>query len=268
MSEDLRREPSDYFVEGDQELQADLTLARESGDKKAEAKLLYKLDGHYCFFGSDDIQPAVDYYQQALTLTRDIGEKHREALCLAGLGMCYQMHFRQQKPDYPKAIQLFDAALAIVRETDNRKQACEFLYNLGTLWTYQKDYLQALNLLEQSVAIAQELRDTRRQGSGLHQTGKVYREMKNYPQAIAYLEQAVSVYLGHESEDGWQTAYTLGHLAETYLLTNQYEQAEQCLNQGSVIVRRIDEGRADAFELRFGKLAGKIAEARAKLDAQ
>jgi len=39
MPDDLRHELSDYFREMDEEFKAKLALARESGDKKAEAKM-------------------------------------------------------------------------------------------------------------------------------------------------------------------------------------------------------------------------------------
>ena len=267
MSDDLRPEPSDYFVESNENLQADIARARELGDRQAESLTLGHLGGLYCFHWTGPIRRAVDYYQQALAIAREIGDKDLEADHLDGLGTCYGFTWDHKQHDFPLAIRYFEESLAIARETGNRKQEGSCLEHLGSLWKYQNDYPRALSLLEEAAAIARERHDTDHEGRCLQYTGTVYRAMEDWSQAVVYLEQAASVYLAHEAENGWHLAYTLGYLAETYHQMGDQDKAAECLRQGRLAVQRIDESFAEAFESRFGKLEAKIADARAKLDS-
>jgi hypothetical protein len=89
MAEELRRESSDYFWDTFKELESEIARVRESGDKHLESKKLGHLGGHYCFHWPGDIQHAVDYYQHAVAIAREIGNKHLGADHLHGLGTCY-----------------------------------------------------------------------------------------------------------------------------------------------------------------------------------
>jgi tetratricopeptide (TPR) repeat protein len=262
MSEELRHEPSDYFWDTSKDLEAELALARATGDKQAESKKLGSLGGLYCFHWPGDIGQAVAYYQQALAVAREIGDKHLEANHLDGLGTCYGFTWAQEYHDYPKAIGFFDAALAIAREIGDRTHEAECLGHLGILWKYQDDFHQALNLLERAAAIAHETKDVRHEAGHLSQIGRVYGELKDYAKAAQILEEAVSVYLGLEDSNDWSLAYTLGYLAETYHHIGDNAQAARCLSQGFALVRQMDESHVDAFNSRYDRLQLGIADSR------
>jgi tetratricopeptide (TPR) repeat protein len=80
------------------------------------------------YLGKKNKLKAADYFQEALSIARKIGERQMEGRLLAGLGLAKRRH------SFDEAIKHFEQAVAIARETGDRQGEASHLGCLGTTW--------------------------------------------------------------------------------------------------------------------------------------
>lgn len=66
------------------------------------------------FFESSIAKKEIDYYEQSLKISREIGDISTEGVCLGNLGLAYR-NLGEPK----KAIEYYDQALKIAKEIEN-----------------------------------------------------------------------------------------------------------------------------------------------------
>jgi non-specific serine/threonine protein kinase len=94
--------------------------------------------------------------------------------------------------DYRTARTMFDEALTICRDTDDRHSAANVLINLGTLASDQGDYDSARAFLEESLAIFRALGGYGT-SNALGMLGRVTHGQGDYPGAQALLEKSLAI---------------------------------------------------------------------------
>jgi tetratricopeptide (TPR) repeat protein len=87
--------------------------------------------------------------EQALALSRELGDRHGEADCLSSLG-----NVESYLGDFSAARSLFIQALALSRELGDRHGEAGCLNSLGSVEVYQSNHSSARELLEQSLRVA------------------------------------------------------------------------------------------------------------------
>ncbi|MEO1286645.1 MAG: tetratricopeptide repeat protein [Chloroflexota bacterium] len=97
-------------------------------------------------------QQAIEYYQQALTISRQIGNKSVVGLSLGNLGIAYR-----NLGQYQQAINYYQQALLIAEDIgDIRGQGNRF-NNLGVVYESLEDYERAIEYHQQALAIFEQL---------------------------------------------------------------------------------------------------------------
>jgi len=131
---------------------------------------------------------AIEYYEQALAIARDISDRQGEGNQLGNLGIAYF-----SMGQYATAIEYYEQALAIARNIGDRQGEGNSLGNLGIAYRNLGQYATAIEYYGQALAIARDIGD--RQGEGIHlgNLGIAYRLMGQYATAIEYYEQAIAV---------------------------------------------------------------------------
>lgn len=119
-----------------------LTIARQLGDRLSEGRALYNLGNVYHAKGKqlgqkegpgdfseevkDSLTKAVDYYQQNLTLMRDIGDRSAQGRSCGNLGNTYYL-----LGDFGAAIEHHQERLRIAREFGDKAAERRANSNLG-----------------------------------------------------------------------------------------------------------------------------------------
>ena len=104
-----------------------------------------------------EVQKAIAYYVQQLTIAREIGDRQGESNVLGNLGLSYA-----RLGEVQKAIEYHEQALTISRETHNRRSEGQDLGNLGNAYSDLGEVRKAIGYYEQNLTIAREIGD--RQG--------------------------------------------------------------------------------------------------------
>ncbi|NEO74840.1 CHAT domain-containing tetratricopeptide repeat protein [Moorena sp. SIO4G3] len=179
-------------------------------------------------------QKALQSWQKALTIHREIGDREGEASCVNNLGIAYQ-----NLGDYPKAIENYQQSLAIDREIGNRKGVANSLNNLGNAYHALGDYRKAIEYHQQSLAIAREIGDRLGEANSLGNLGTAYDNLGDYPKAIENYQQSLAI--DREIGERQGEAYSLNNLGLAYNSLGDYQKAIEYYHQSLTIAREIGD---------------------------
>ncbi|GAB4206684.1 MAG: hypothetical protein Fur006_63960 [Coleofasciculaceae cyanobacterium] len=214
-------------------------LAQTPDAQKAEADRLLKQGVEQ--YRTSQFDAAIQSWQQALTLFREIKNRKAEGWVLNNLGLVYR-----DLGQYTKSIEYLEQSLALAREINDRQQEGTCLGNLGNAYAALGKYDKAMELYEQSLALARETQNRLGEGKVLGNLGNAYEFLGNYPKAIEYLQQRLEIAL--EIKDRRGEAAARGNLGRIYRNLGEYTKAFEYLQQWLAIAREIkdrkSEGRA------------------------
>lgn len=112
---------------------------------------------------------ALESYQQALVVARQIRDRTFEANILNQIGSVYS-----NQENYQQALDYYQQALAIFREVKNPVMEIAILDYIGFAYFNQKQYSQAREYYEQALAIAQKTENPTAQVHSLLGLGRTY----------------------------------------------------------------------------------------------
>jgi len=215
-------------------------VAQTSESQKVEADRLLEqgIQQHQ----TSQFQAAIQSWQQALTIYREIGDRWGEANCLNNLGSAYS-----SLGQYQQAIDYQQQSLAIGREIGDHQGEAYSLGNLGSAYSSLGQYQQAIDYQQQSLAIKREIGDRQGEANSLNNLGNVYRSLGQYRQAIDYHQQSLAI--KREIGDRQGEAYSLNNLGIAYSSLGQYRQAIDYHQQSLAITREIGDRQGEANSL-------------------
>ena len=135
-------------------------------------------------------QKAIEYHQQSLAIAREIGDRQGEGNSLGSLGNAYQ-----SLGQYEKAIEYLQQQLAIAKEIGDRQGEANSLGNLGIAYQSLGQYEKAIEYQQQSLAIAKEIGDRQGEALSLNNLGATYRNNQQPLEAIKHLEASLTIYI-------------------------------------------------------------------------
>lgn len=192
--------------------------------------------------GLEQYERAIDFFEQALAITRDIDERQVEAIVLSNMGDAYYLLER-----FERAIEVYEQWLTLAPEIDDRQSESRILGNLGSSYDALEDYDRAIEFLEQSLAIQREISDLPGTALSLNNLGNAYRSLEQFDRAIEFYEQALAI--RHNIDDRQGEADALNNLGATYFGLKQYARAIEYYEQFLAIRRDVD----DSSEARPGQ---------------
>jgi len=224
-------------------------LAQTSADRKAEADRL--LEQGIQQYKTSQFQAALQSYQQALAIYKEIGDRLGEAYSLGNLGNAYD-----SLGQYQQAIEFHQQSLAIEREIGDRSGEAGSLNNLGNAYNYLGQYRQAIEFYQQSLAIKREIGDRSGEANALGNLGNAYLLLGQYQKAIEFSQQSLAV--KREIGDRSGEAKSLGSLGEAYSSLGQYQKAIDFSQQTLAIAREIGDKESEGEVLsNLGELLAK-----------
>jgi len=215
-------------------------LAQHPAGRKAEADRLLKQGIEQ--FQTSQFQAALQSWQQALIVYREIKDRRGEGWALGTLGVAYR-----SLGDYSKAIEYAQQWLAIAREIKDRESEGGALGNLGVAYLSLGDYTKAIEYQQQWLAIAREIKDRESEGKALGNLGGAYLKLGDYTKAIEYAQQQLAI--AREIKDRQIEVAALGNLGVAYLDLGDYPKAIEYIQQDLAISREIKDRRGEGRAL-------------------
>jgi len=194
-----------------------------------------------------EMQKAIQYFEQALAISRALGNRASESGMLANLGGTYY-YLRQ----HAKAIEYYEQALAISRAMGNRRGEGGMLGDLGRVYESLSQYAKAIEYFERALGIQRAVGDRRGEGATLGNLGGAYNALSQYAKAIEYQEQALQIHLAERNPQLAGT--TLTRLGIVYNFLGQHAKAIEYFERALGIQQAIGDRRGEGATL--GNLGG------------
>jgi CHAT domain-containing protein/Tfp pilus assembly protein PilF len=207
---------------------------------KANADRLFYQGLEQC--QSSDLNAALQSWQQALIIYREICDCYGEGSSLKNLGGVY---FSLEQ--YQQAIEYYQQSAAINWEIDNRTEVVIVLNILGIAYCNLGYYQQAIDSFEHSLAIAQEIGDSEDEATSLGGLGNVYYCQGEYWKAIKYYKQSLDI--AQKIGDQFQESASLGGLGNAYSCLGHYQTALEYAQQMLAMVQKSGNFQGEATAL-------------------
>lgn len=176
-----------------------LELSRELNDKLSEGRALYNLGNVYHAKGkhigkvgqkdpgefSDEVkeclQEAVSYYEENLSLMREIGDVAAQGRACGNLGNTFYL-----LGDFAQAIHYHEERLSIARQFGDKAAERRAHSNLGNSHIFMGQFEEAAHHYKRTLALAQELGDQAIEAQACYSLGNTYTLLRDYETAIEY----------------------------------------------------------------------------------
>jgi|GEM_PF-1787132 len=209
-----------------------------------------------------EVQKAIGYYEQQLVIVREIGDRQGEGTALSNLGIACK-----DLGELQKAINSHEQALVIFRKIRDRKGEASVLGNLGIPYRLLGEIQKAIGYYKQQLSIVREIGDRQGESNALSNLGVTYNKLGEAHKAIGYYEQALV--MSQEIGDRHGEGNVLGNLGIAYKDLGEVQKAigffEQQLGIAREIGNRMGEGNSLGNLSIVYKKLGKISKAKSLL---
>ncbi|TYQ27329.1 tetratricopeptide repeat protein [Pseudanabaena sp. UWO311] len=199
-------------------------------DPYQEAELLYKQAQQQ--YQANQFEIALQSWQKALTIYRQIEDHNNEANSLHSLGLTYA-NLRQ----YQRAVDLYQQSLEIKKRIGDQKGESDILDSLGRAYRNLEQYQKAIDVYQQALAIKKQIGDRKGESDILDGLGRAYKNLEQYQKVIDVYQQALAIdrELGNRDTE----VRLLSILGGAYNILEQYQKAIDFYQQSLAIVKQI-----------------------------
>lgn len=209
-------------------------------NKQRHVDILKMLGIEYEVLG--ETNKAIEYFDQAIKISRKIRDKRREGKLLVSLGIAYK-----NLGETEKAIECYNQEIKISREMKNRHLEGTALGNLGVAYKNLGEPRKAIECYDQSIKFLREISDRRGEEKSLGNLGSAYSALGETKKAIEYYEQALKI--SREIEYKYGEGATLVSLGLAYYSLNEPKIAIEYYEQALKISREIKYKRGEGAAL-------------------
>ncbi|RME74037.1 MAG: hypothetical protein D6784_10840 [Chloroflexi bacterium] len=236
-----------------------LSIARELADRRMEGRLA-ELVGQIYSDTLHDPERAALYLEQALQISREVGNRIEEAWTLWGMGGLAML-----VNDYPSALERCEQARKIAEAIGASLQAGWDLYRMGDAWYCLGDFSQAQTHYEQAQLIFNASHHERGKIYALISLGLVFLARQQWDEAETYLEQAR---LQSEPRDDLTLLFrSYLALAQYYCRADDESRLTEAIRLSNRVIRLAGEGGHFEHELLAYCLRAEALQALGNIDA-
>jgi tetratricopeptide (TPR) repeat protein len=167
--------------------QASLSIYRKAGILSGESTALSQIGEFHSLSG--DYGAAMKYYEPALNIAREIGDRRNEGGILASIGEI----IHSLRGDYDEAMKCYEPALNIARDIGDRHNEGIILANIGKIHSLRGDYDDAMKCYEPALNIARETGNRKSEGIRLAYIGEIHFLKGDYDKAMKCYEPALDI---------------------------------------------------------------------------
>jgi class 3 adenylate cyclase/tetratricopeptide (TPR) repeat protein len=179
------------------ELEPMLAMARETGDRFAEAQALVDLSlAHWLTFSSEHVAHTKAFAEEALRIGRDIGDEEAVAKSLSYLGLVYQM-----EGDLVRGDEHLEASLRISEARGFKEAIAQDLTWLGAHAEWRAEFHKAIPLCRRAEETARENHDGLSELLGIAFRCLALTGLGEHSQALALTK--AGIVMAREREAAW-----------------------------------------------------------------
>lgn len=228
--------PEEAAVEG-AELLKKLTNPE---DKKSRARVLRILGNAHTNLSNN--RQALEYYEQALTIYRELGLEKGIGSVLNNVGL-----IRQDEGDYSGALKRFMEASDIFLKINEQNYLALSYTNIGNLYYTLGRYDKALDYLSKAVRISEISGDSTNMAMSYNNVGNVYLSLEDFVPALEFYNKAVAINKSLNRIYGLSTSYN--NIAMVYEGQGEYKLALEHNRLSIELSRRVNDNEGIVLSL-------------------
>ncbi|HEY9652944.1 MAG TPA: tetratricopeptide repeat protein [Coleofasciculaceae cyanobacterium] len=205
-----------------------LTQASETPNSEAGKLLAQGIEQ----LDNNKLNAALESFQQALTLQRQMGNRLGEAVILNNLGVTY--YYQGQ---YEKAIASYRESMQLLWKVYDRAGIGATLNNQSIASLQLGDYRKAIEFCHGAIAIFRTLGDPTREAAALNNMGIAYEKLDDYGRAVGYFREALTTAQDNSDHPGEMVA--LKNLEDAYSKLGQLEKVKEVEQQVLLVQEEI-----------------------------
>jgi CHAT domain-containing protein/Tfp pilus assembly protein PilF len=132
-------------------------------------------------------EKALELFNQALQLNRELKLRKREASTLNNIGDLYK-----DKGDTKKAIEFFNQALPLWRLENDKSGEAKTLGNMAIIYLRASDFSNARDYFTKALTLSREAEDIQTEITSLAYLGDVYHELEDIPKALESYKEVLT----------------------------------------------------------------------------
>jgi len=214
--------------------------AQTVSDHKAEIEKLNKQGLQQ--YRQGQFQKALENFQQALSISKQINDRFREGRSLNNIGLVYD-----SLGQYNKALEFYQQSLRIRKEVRDQSGEGTTLNNIGVVYEGVGQYLKALEFYQQALVVKKALNDRSGESIVLNNIGSTYKQLGQYAKALESYQQALVIV--KEIKDGNAEGIILNGIGSIYENLGQYTKALNIYQQALEINKQVKNLAAESSTL-------------------
>jgi DNA-binding SARP family transcriptional activator len=189
-----------------------------------------------------DWPTALEHVERALSLTRAIGDREREASGLAFLSRVYG-----NLGDFAASLSHREEALAVFRALGNRQQEARSLSACGTLHMVMGHHALAQDCCERAMVLCRATGDQRGEAVSLYTLSRTLATLGDLASAREHIQQALNI--AQATGDRYREAYYRLEVGNHNYRLGDYPAARDSLEEANTIFLQIGETRGHGYAL-------------------
>lgn len=163
----------------------------------------------YNYNSKGDINKALNYYNQSLKITEEIGNKQILFELLNNIGYIYenQGNLKKSLENYLYCLRTLEELLLKEPSKENKRAYAETLNNVGMIYYANKDFIKAEEYYNKSLTYRLEIGDKKGEAYSYQNIGSIYIYKKNFLKALEYFKKAYDIRLKINDEYGLSAIY-------------------------------------------------------------
>ena len=151
----------------------------------------------------------MEYYQQCLSIAKDIGDKRTQADACDGLG-----RLLSNLGDFRKAMEYHQQLLSLAKDAGDKSYQSYACYLCGIHYSHLGNLRKAMEYYQQSLSIAEEVGDKKAEGHLYNNIGCVYYSLGDLNKALQFYQKSLSI--AKEFGDYFCREQLYGNLGNVY----------------------------------------------------
>jgi serine/threonine protein kinase/predicted ATPase len=183
-------------------------------------------------------QQALEFYQEAVLIAQQCGDKSKEAILLNSIGV-----LEWTRGDYRNAIQYFKQALDLFEQLKDRTHQGVIWNSLGVTYTRLAEFEEASKSLEKGIELNRQTGQRLLEGHSWAGLGEVWHKLGNIQESLKCFE--ASLRLRQEIKDRKGEGWMLYELARIHHLQGDRDQTDQYLTRSVVIAKECNDKKLE-----------------------
>ncbi len=184
-----------------------------------------------CHAAKSDAATAIEYYQKAITFSKEVGDKQSLIQCHRNIGCLFR--------NLSESLNHYQQALALAINTDDKPLIIDIYYDLGYMFTIFNNNPAALENYQKALNISEKFGARLNTAKLFIRIGILYRNLGDGLKALSYMEKALAI--NRQLGDQENIAYCLTNIGINYMWIGKYEKSLDFFNQAVEVKKLLND---------------------------